>query len=46
MTADQHTLNHRRQARLILIAGVFVVLLSLIFGVSGLSRFAEADAAW
>jgi signal transduction histidine kinase len=46
MSIDQHALSHRRQARIILIGGAFVVLLSLIFGANIISRFTEAESTW
>jgi PAS domain S-box-containing protein len=46
MIANKHILDHRRQARTILIGGIFVALLSLFFGISSLSRFQAAEVAW
>lgn len=46
MRTDQKLLRQRRQATAILIVGVFVVLISLFFGLGSLSRFRQAEAAW
>ncbi|MBE0472887.1 diguanylate cyclase [Rhodoferax sp.] len=39
-------ISQRRQGRAILAAGVFVVLISLFFGLSSLWHFREAQVAW
>ena len=46
MRTDQKLLRQRRQASAILIVGVFVVLISLFFGLGSLSRFRQAEATW